>query len=77
MKTAIEFNCRPVSLIWTPRAGNELFDEDGASIEYGETISICSWCSQDLTADLTKAGYTVSHGICESCSANELKKLNK
>ena len=41
-------------------------------------VTVCAWCDKDksLTQKLTAAKYTVSHGICEKCSANEIKKLN-
>jgi hypothetical protein len=42
-------------------------------------VTVCAWCDPKkiLTYKISLAGYQVSHGICESCSSNELKKLNK
>ena len=42
-------------------------------------VTICAWCDADksLTKKIKAAGYKTTHGICDSCHANEIKKLNK
>ena len=44
-----------------------------------ETIHVCAWhdSTKHATQRLTDAGFTVSHGICESCNQRMLEEVNK
>ena len=44
--------------------------ETGAAIvPLGETVTVCAWHPdiQPVTDAVTRAGYKVSHGICDAC----------
>jgi hypothetical protein len=42
-------------------------------------VTICAWHDRDksLTKKIESAGYKTTHGICEKCHANEIKKKHK
>jgi hypothetical protein len=60
----LEQNGQEINFV--PRVG-ECFDAEGMPIEPGSTVMTCAWhdVEKTLTSALTKAGYKVSHGICE------------
>jgi len=48
-------------------------------VPVAETIHVCAWhdSTKHATQRLTDAGFTVSHGICESCNKRMLEEVNK
>jgi hypothetical protein len=48
---------------------------NGIFVPRGSKLSLCAWCSKDLTEPLDKAGYVVSHTICSDCQT-KLKAEN-
>lgn len=71
MNSPLEYNGHRAILI---NGKVEIFSE---TIAPPAILTLCSWCSQALTKELTEAGYQVSHGICKACSANQINELHK
>ena len=44
----------------------------------GKIATVCAWCvPSEKQSELRLQGFTLSHGICKSCSERELAKLKK
>ena len=67
MTTHLEHNGKPCK--FSLKTGLLEYKNENGIVPLGEMIELCAWCSSDLNKPLFDAGYSVSHGICESCEA--------
>lgn len=49
--------------------------DDFRAVPMGETVHLCSWHDDAgyLSLEVKRAGYRVSHGICDGCKAEMMK----
>lgn len=68
MKTTLEYKGQLVTLEPLPMV----------HIPAGETLTICAWCDpvKTLAQSLTKAGYKLSHGVCEKHKQEFIDQMN-
>jgi len=66
MKTSLEYK------------GNPVLTEKGFLPARGSLLTICAWCDPEktLAQKLERAGYKLSHGICDKHREEWAKKMN-
>jgi hypothetical protein len=74
MTTPLEFNGARATFSAIQNEIGSVFS-NGLFVPRGSKLSLCAWCSKDLTEPLDKAGYVVSHTICSDCQT-KLKAEN-
>lgn len=67
MKTPIEVNKVPATFCLKTGIVEETIRQET------DLVTLCAWCSNDLTPKLIDAGYKVRHGICMECSKGFIK----
>jgi hypothetical protein len=75
MKTSLEYLGQPVMIKPNGRPADRI---NQSEIMLGKTLEICSWCDpkNSIEQSLTKAGYKLSHGVCEKHKQEFIDKMN-
>ncbi len=78
MKSTLEFQSLPA--VFKPALAAQLgvVKTEHGIVPKRLLVSICAWCDPDktLAQSLTKAGYKLTHGVCEKHKAEFIKKMN-